>query len=507
MAERGIEDGENGTLRIVQATLGTAADGALDNKPLYFDPTCEPTLTPDDVDWDPDLKCTVTTYGAAEFAQWFVDTPGVNVTVVKELVLTRTGANQYEFDSRTQLIDGTEPATAPDGFFPIDELGLTGTSCGAGEINHNFHFTSEVRYWFEYDASTTPELMFSGDDDVWVYVNGHLALDIGGIHAREEKSFTIDATNAAAWGLEDGNIYEIVVFQAERNQCASNYWLTLGGFLVTSSTCGPECGDGFVTPNEQCDDGAENNTGEYGACNPDCTLGPRCGDGEVQSPPEECDDGINLGTYNSGQCAPGCVLAPSCGDGIPQTEFGEECDDGVNDGSYGGCTPNCQIGPRCGDGIINGNEECDDGVNDGTSCNPDCTVAGYCGDGIVQELLGEECDDGVNDGGYGECAPGCVIGPYCGDGVVTDPPETCDDGINDGSYGGCSSDCQIGPHCGDGVVNGNEQCDDGVNDGGYGECAPGCVLGPYCGDGIVNGEEDCDGTTGCNDFCLFEVVE
>jgi fibro-slime domain-containing protein len=370
------EDGEDGSLRIVRETLGTPADGVLDNKPVYFDPACEPATVPEEGNWD--AKCTVTTWGAAEFAQWFVDSD-VSTTVVKELVMVRTGTSQYEFDSRTHLIDGTEPATEPDGFFPIDELGLTGASCDSDEINHNFHFTSEVRYWFEYSASEPPTLTFSGDDDVWVYVNGQLALDIGGIHSREEKSFTIDAANATAWGLVDGNIYEIAVFQAERNQCQSNYWLTLAGFLVTSSTCAPICGDGIVAGAELCDDGELNGT--YGHCSINCDgLGPHCGDAVVQAEEgEECDNGTNLSGYQRepGDCAPGCVLPPYCGDGLVDSAWGELCDDGVNDGGYRECQPGCQPGPRCGDGIVHpeGGEECDDGnTQDGDGCSSICMI-------------------------------------------------------------------------------------------------------------------------------------
>src|SRR5438045_8163294 len=46
---------------------------------------------------------------------------------------------------------------------------------------HNFSFTTEIRYWFPYDSAKSYKLDFTGDDDVWMFVNKKLAVDIGGI--------------------------------------------------------------------------------------------------------------------------------------------------------------------------------------------------------------------------------------------------------------------------------------------------------------------------------------
>jgi fibro-slime domain-containing protein len=167
---------------------------------------------------------------------------------------------------------------------------------------HNFSFTSEVRYWFTYEAGQTYQLDFVGDDDVWVFINKKLAVDIGGIHTPVSGTISLDAAAAARLGgMSDGNVYEVAVFQAERQTTSSSYKLTLTGFNAAPSDCVPTCGDGIVGIGEECDDGV--NSGAYGTCGPGCRLTEFCGDGIVQEG-EDCDDGVN----NGNPCPSGCRI-------------------------------------------------------------------------------------------------------------------------------------------------------------------------------------------------------
>ncbi|MCW5832191.1 MAG: DUF4215 domain-containing protein [Labilithrix sp.] len=211
----------------------------------------------------------------------------VNQRVDDTLTLAKRADGSYVFDS-------DEAPYSVGKFFPIDAKGF-GVESGmrdSSNAERNFHFTSEFKYWFTFKAGSAPTLEFRGDDDVWVFINNKLAVDIGGVHGVVTDSVTLNAAKATELGLADGGMYEITVFQAERHTSASNYKLSLRGFERARTECVSVCGDGIKTRTEACDDGAAKNTGGYGKCNADCTLGPRCGDGVVQAQEgEECDDG------------------------------------------------------------------------------------------------------------------------------------------------------------------------------------------------------------------------
>ncbi|MFG0258534.1 MAG: fibro-slime domain-containing protein [Phycisphaerales bacterium JB043] len=149
------------------------------------------------------------------FRQWFNDVPGINVSAPLDIELAHdSSTGNYVFDSDT---DGIYKSIG--GFFPIDGQ-LFGNSGGGGP-DHNFHFTFELETRFVYEKGSGQFFTFTGDDDVWVYVDGQLVIDIGGIHGRRMQTISMDRLD---W-LVDGQMYQLKFFFAERNRTQSNFRL------------------------------------------------------------------------------------------------------------------------------------------------------------------------------------------------------------------------------------------------------------------------------------------
>ncbi len=267
-----VFSGSDVTPALVQSTLG------VDGKPAYGG-ICD-TAMPTGAACPYGQQLTT----AASFDQWYRDVPGVNVTKVARMELVRDPADgAYRIEQAA--------------FFPWDgdAQSWVGQGKETASAGHDFGFTSEVRHYFTYvpDAANPQTLTFSGDDDVWVFINHKLAVDIGGLHSEKDRAVQLDEARALELELQPDGIYEIALFHAERHTGQSNFNLTLSGFVSAKSLCEPRCGDGVVAGQEECDDGV--NGGGYGGCLPDCTLGPRCGDRVTQrSAGEECDDGNRL---------------------------------------------------------------------------------------------------------------------------------------------------------------------------------------------------------------------
>lgn len=272
------------------------------------------------------------------------------------------------------------------------------------------------------------------------------------------------------------------------------------------------CGDDLTVSTIQDTDGASSSFSSTGSLADPSTgedtgdnstgveVGPECGNGFLEAD-EECDDGNR---DDDDGCSKLC-LEEFCGDGVRQAD--EACDLGSDNADTSTCTASCEKN-ICGDGLQGPDEGCDDGnTSDDDGCGADCTLE-TCGNGELE--ASEICDDGnrdQDDGCTTLCAP-----PVCGDGIVSPAEgENCDD-ANPDNADACPNDCTEAV-CGDGVLEGAEECDEEDQNGdGVSLCSDDCTLN-VCGDGYLvpefeacdDGDATGDGTSECSPECEFNV--
>lgn len=94
---------------------------------------------------------------------------------------------------------------------------------------HNFGFTMKFQAKFEYIPGQ--KFSFKGDDDVWVFVNNKLVVDIGGQHGEVSGSVDLDTL-----GLTPGKTYPFHIFYVERHQSESNFMMRTSMDLHTDAS-------------------------------------------------------------------------------------------------------------------------------------------------------------------------------------------------------------------------------------------------------------------------------
>jgi fibro-slime domain-containing protein len=135
-------------------------------------------------------------YPGATFGSLYTSSAG-NITIPSVLTFTETSPGIYGYSNPN--------------FFPLDGLGFGNFADG-----HNYHFTMEMHSEFTYMPGQY--FNFTGDDDVWVYINGQLVIDLGGVHGPVSGGIDLDTL-----GLSAGTNYQFDLFFNERHTSLSSF--------------------------------------------------------------------------------------------------------------------------------------------------------------------------------------------------------------------------------------------------------------------------------------------
>lgn len=144
----------------------------------------------------------------------------------------------YNTDVAGSII--TNKSNVEGRFWPIDNEGYESSSLygnttdligGADGKNGNFTLVGSAQFTYK----ENDYFYFSGDDDVYLFINGKLAMDLGGAHGVCYKEINLSDLDADTYGLVAGEVATFTFFYMERCSDNSNFSMRTNIDLVVSS--------------------------------------------------------------------------------------------------------------------------------------------------------------------------------------------------------------------------------------------------------------------------------
>lgn len=192
----------------------------------------------------------MTTVTGTDMKEHSVPIYGMAVDAYKSIVLTDNGTGTYSFEagySGTKkdvrydresgtIYNGTNGGDE-SGFYPLEDLGYEqpGLLTATSKVNNgakNGSFTLRGESQFVYNKDSNLYFTFTGDDDVYMYINGVLALDLGGAHGRNSKTVNLNDLDPTKYGLKEGQVATFTFFYMERCSDASTFGIETNMELV-----------------------------------------------------------------------------------------------------------------------------------------------------------------------------------------------------------------------------------------------------------------------------------
>lgn len=192
----------------------------------------------------------MTTVTGTDMKEHSVPIYGMAVDAYKSIVLTDNGTDTYSFEagySGTKkdvrydresgtIYNGTNGGDE-SGFYPLEDLGYEqpGLLTATSKVNNgakNGSFTLRGESQFVYNKDSNLYFTFTGDDDVYMYINGVLALDLGGAHGRNSKTVELNKLDPVKYGLVEGQVATFTFFYMERCSDASTFGIKTNMKLV-----------------------------------------------------------------------------------------------------------------------------------------------------------------------------------------------------------------------------------------------------------------------------------